>query len=149
MRNAELTERPNLSQGKGERDRLGRTRRRPADGIRPLHCSPFGESFPHIANVWDGARTSWSAAGSQPHRAAESARGRLALLSSGNLLTTTLQSDPHARVTARREPRKVIVRRTGRARLPPSPIFGHPICNLSILRSMPLRRTGNLQSATG
>src|SRR5438445_6899699 len=34
-----------LNQRKGERDRLGRTRRRPADGIRALYRSPFAESF--------------------------------------------------------------------------------------------------------
>src|SRR5712691_4632933 len=34
-----------------ERDRLGRTRRRLADGIRLPCCSRFGECFPHIANI--------------------------------------------------------------------------------------------------
>ncbi len=41
-----------LSQGKGQRDRLGRIRRRLADGIPPLHGPPFGESLPHIGSVW-------------------------------------------------------------------------------------------------
>src|SRR6266446_6503253 len=37
---------------KGERDRLGRTRRRLADGIRLPCPSPFAESVPHNAKVW-------------------------------------------------------------------------------------------------
>ena len=45
-----------VSQGKGERDRLGRTRRRLADGIRTLHCSPLDECLPHIVNAWGGQR---------------------------------------------------------------------------------------------
>src|SRR5258708_16102430 len=42
----------NLQQRKRERDRLGRTRRRLADGIRLLYSSLFGESVPHDAKVW-------------------------------------------------------------------------------------------------
>src|SRR5713226_4949409 len=37
---------------KGERDRLGRTRRRLADGIRLPCPSTFAESVPHNAKVW-------------------------------------------------------------------------------------------------
>ena len=36
---------------KGERARLGRTRRRPADGIRLLYRSPLGEFAPQKAKV--------------------------------------------------------------------------------------------------
>ena len=43
--------RPNPWRGKGERDRLGRTRRRLADGIRPPHGPAPGESVPHNAKV--------------------------------------------------------------------------------------------------
>src|SRR5712692_5264377 len=37
---------------KGERERLGHTRRRLADGIRLPCPSPFAESVPHNAKVW-------------------------------------------------------------------------------------------------
>jgi len=45
--NAIVFPHPNLQQRKGERDRLGRTRRRLADGIRLLYSAALGESVPH------------------------------------------------------------------------------------------------------
>src|SRR6266568_1604263 len=41
-----------LGRESGERDRLGRTRRRPADGTQSRYCSPFGDSLPHHTKVW-------------------------------------------------------------------------------------------------
>src|SRR5258708_30811954 len=38
-----------LSQGKGERDHLGRTRRRPADGTQSRCCSPLRDSVKPLA----------------------------------------------------------------------------------------------------
>jgi hypothetical protein len=56
-----------LSQGKGERDRLGRTRRPPADGIRALYHSPFGDALPLLVNVWFGSRRASNSVGGGFH----------------------------------------------------------------------------------